>query len=152
MIPQNSLPISNRTVFLDVTNVRVARGISADKVNELVESGKLLWVFNVGRTSNGVKARQLRFWLPEVLDPAAVRGLRLDDVVSKILPEGRNSFNGSEIGQWFLISRPTVMRIGKEMRGIVKNRLLHVERHALAGYLTARWLGSVKSEERVFAS
>jgi len=139
--PFVQLPISERTVFLDVNGVRAARGISANKVCELVESGKLLWVFDVGQM-RGKKKRALRFWAQEIVDAGAVAKLKLDDVISKILPVSRRSFNGAEIGQWFLVSRPTVQRIGSETRSGVKSRLLHVRRDSLAEFLRKNWLGA----------
>jgi hypothetical protein len=57
----------------------------------------------------------------------------------------RHAFNGSELGQFFMVSRPTVQRIGSELAGVVKNRLLYIERQALAGYLSARWIGTSKT-------
>ena len=66
----NQLPISNGTVFLDLNGVRAARGIGADKVNQLVESGELLWVFDVAHSHGGNHPRNLRFWLPKIADPA----------------------------------------------------------------------------------
>jgi hypothetical protein len=137
----NQLPISNGTVFLDLNGVRAARGISADKVNQLVESGELLWVFNLAQAHGGKHPRNLRFWLPEIADARAVRQLSLDAVISKILPPGRSTINGAEIGRWFLVSRPTVKLIGKNLRGAVKNRLLHVRRDSLAHWLQQRWIG-----------
>ena len=137
----NQLPISNGTVFLDMNGVRAARGISADKVNELVESGELLWVFNVAQAHGGNHPRNLRFWLPEIVDARAVSQLSLDTVISKILPPGRSAINGAEIGRWFLVSRPTVKHIGEKLGGAVKNQLLHVGRDALVRWLRQRWIG-----------
>ena len=133
------LPVSDRTVFLDLNGVRAARGTSADKVRCLAESGGLIWVFNF---ANGQSETCLRFWLPELLDARAVARLKLDDVISQILPPNRRSFNGSEIGQWFLVSKPTVQRIGREVGGVVKDRLLYVQRERLVNYLRQRWIGA----------
>jgi hypothetical protein len=58
--PRVHLPISARTVFLDVNGVRASRGISADKVNEMVDTGELLWVFNVGRIIGRPVIKNLR--------------------------------------------------------------------------------------------
>jgi len=135
-----SFPISGRTVFLDVNGVRAARGISADKVCDLVESGALLWVFNLGR--NGKSIRELRFFVHEVANPSGWASMRLPEVIAKILPVSRRQFSASELTQWFLISRPTAYRLGGELGGVVKNRIIQFERPALAGYLESRWLGA----------
>jgi|GEM_PF-2426326 hypothetical protein len=138
-----SLPVSHRTVLLDVNGVRSARGISADKVIELAESGELLWVFNMGRIQNEKAIRNLRFWLPEIVNPSGMVGFKLEEMISKILPASRPDFTGGEIGQWFLVSRPTVKRIGAECHGTVKSkRFLTVTRQALASYLRRRWVGA----------
>jgi hypothetical protein len=139
-----ALPISRRTVFLSTDGIRAARGISTDKVKQMVDDGGLLWVFNLGRLPGDGHIRHLRFWLPEILDASAVAKLGIEEVVSKIIPAGRRTVNGSELGQWFLISRPTVSRIGRETGGKLKNRVWHVEREALANYLRSRWIGGLK--------
>jgi hypothetical protein len=136
------LPISERTIFLNVATVRAARGITIQRVNQLVDTGELMWVFNVGRLDSGKPIRQLRFWFPEVSNAKDVAGLKLAEVIQKILPESRRHFSGSEIGQWFLVSKPTVQRIGIETGGVLKDRMLQVERPALAAFLHRRWLGA----------
>ena len=144
-IHPTNLPISPRTVFVDINGVRASRGVSADKVKELAEAGKLLWVFNLGRANSGAGKHDLRFWLPEVFNPAAVAHFNLEDVISNILPARRQAFNGSEIGQWFLVSRPTVRRISSECGGTILNkRFLRVSRERLAGYLRKCWMGGAK--------
>jgi hypothetical protein len=137
-----SLPVSHRTIFLDVNGVRAARGISADKVNELVEVGKLLWVFNMGRMQSNKAIRNLRFWLPEVVNPSGATSFQLEEVISKILPVSRQTFSGGEICQWFLVSRPTVMRLSAECHGVKSKRVLSVARTSLASYLQRRWIGA----------
>jgi hypothetical protein len=133
-------------MFLDVNGVRSSRGISADKVNELVESGGLLWVFNLGLSKSQKPIRTLRFWAQEIIEPAGVTGLRLDEVIAKILPTSRQAFSGSEIGQIFMVSRPTVKRLGAELQGKISNkRVLTVERKPLADFLRRRWVGDVNS-------
>ena len=99
--PAGSLPLSSRTVFLDVNGVRAARGISADKVSELVESGELIWVFNLGAAGESI--RELRFLAQEVVNPSGMARVQLPEVIAKILPVRRRTFNGAEIGQWFLV-------------------------------------------------
>ena len=136
-----NLPLSERTIFLDKNGVRAARGISAEKVNALVES-ELVWVFNLGYKHDERHERNLRFWLPEILDARAVENLKLDDVLARILPPGRRMINGSELSQWFLLSPPSVGRIARQAGGVVKNGLLYVERDRLAAWLRQRWIGA----------
>lgn len=140
--PVASLPINRKTVFVDINTLRISHGIRGDKVKEFVESGDLLWVFDLGQHS----LRNLRFWLPEILNPAAVTNLKLEEVISKILPVSRPTINGSEIGHWFLVDRSTVKQIGAKCRGTVTNkRFLTVPRDSLAGYLRRRWIGAGKA-------
>lgn len=142
MITGSALPINPRTVFIDMNAVRAARGATTDKIKALVDSGGLLWVFNIGRSPGESHPRQLRFWLPEVMDAGAVADLTLATVIDRILPPARLTFNGSELGQWLMISKPTVQRLGRQLAGTVQNRLWKVERQALATFLTARWVGA----------
>lgn len=146
MATGNTLAISSRTVFVDVAFVRAARGISADKVRELVDAGKLLWVFNLARTNERSRPRHLRFWSPEILNAQAVADLRLENVIEKILPAARHRFNGAEIGRWLMISRSKVQQLGFELTGVLENRrLLHIPRQPLADYLASRWIGGAKA-------
>jgi hypothetical protein len=138
-----NLAISNRTMFLDVNGVRSSRGISADKVNELVETGGLLWVFDLGLSKSQKPIRTLRFWAQEIIEPAGVDFLPLGEVIAKILPARREAFSGSEIGQIFMVSRPTVKRLGAALQGKISiKRVLTVEREPLADFLRRRWVGA----------
>jgi hypothetical protein len=139
-----ALPISDRTVFVDMNTIRMARGATTDKIKALVDSGGLMWVFDIGRAPGGSHTRQLRFWLPEVMDAGAVADLTLAAVIDRILPPARQTFNGSELGQWLMVSKPTVQRLGRQLAGTVQNRLWRVERQALATFLAARWIGAQK--------
>jgi hypothetical protein len=136
---RDNLPLSKRTIFLDVNGVRAARGISADRVNELVEAGKLLWVFNLGRDEKSI--RHLRFLAREVANPSGWSSVQLPEVIAQILPVSRRSFSSAEIAQWFLVSRPTACRLGSEL-GALKNRAWQIERPPLAAYLESQWVGA----------
>ena len=93
------IQISDRTVFLDVNGVRAARGCRADAVAAMVEAGELLWVFDVSPAHGRNHNRNLRFWAPELIDGSAMSKLKLDAVISQILPVAWCLFNGSELGQ-----------------------------------------------------
>jgi len=132
---------------LDVNGVRALRGLTADKVKELVDEGKFFYVFDLGRKENGI--RHLRFWVHEVVNPSGFAGMPLPEVIAKILPVSRGTFSGSEIGQWFLVSRPTVKRIGVECQGKVSScRVLTIPRAPLAAFLSRRWVGQPKEAEK----
>ena len=137
----NQIEISPRTVFLDTNGVRAARGWSADHVNAAIDSGDLLWVFDLSCGRGKKHLRELRFWFPEIVNSKAVAKLELAEVILKILPWSRTTFNSSELCQWFLLSRPTMMRIGRELSGFQKNRMLRVQRAPLANYLKKHWIG-----------
>lgn len=128
------------TVLVGLKTVRAMRGITAEAVMQLVAKGELKFVFDLA--SPGCrKLRALRFWLPEVVDPCAVAKMKLPGVISMLLPRGRRSITCSKICQRFLISRPMVKRMRVEFGGVVKNRVLHIERAALAKWLRQRWIG-----------
>jgi hypothetical protein len=139
-----ALPISPRTVLVDVTFLRAAHGINTRKVTELIESGSILWAFDLGRSAKESKPRHFRVWIEEVLDAQAVAGLALEQVINRILPPNRQFFNGAEISQWLMISKPTVKRVALELAGKMNQRVWQIERQALAGFLAKRWIGASK--------
>lgn len=143
----NQIPISNQTVFLDLSGVRAVRGGGVEEIHALVESGALMWVFDFGGINGNSHQRNLRFWLPEIRDAAAVAKLGLPAVIGQILPVRRSLIFGREITQWFGVSRQTTQRIGRETGGIVKAHRLQIQREALADFLARRWIGaSIKRE------
>ena len=131
------------TVLVGLKTVRAMRGITAEAVMKIVERGELKFVFNLA--SPGCrKLRALRFWLPEVVDPRAVAKLKIETVVSMILPRESRSISCSEICKRFTVCRPTVHRWRVECGGVIKNRVLYIERDALAKWLRRRWIGGGK--------
>jgi hypothetical protein len=134
-----ALPINPRISLVNSATVRAKHGCDAGRVSQFVDSGKYIWVFNLARQAGRV--RDLRFWVSEMLNPSAVAGLSLEEVIKQILPPSRSSFPSGEICLRFMISKPSLGRIRREM-GI---GLGVMDREKLAGFLRLCWLGDENS-------
>ncbi|MFO1487842.1 MAG: hypothetical protein U1F65_05130 [Verrucomicrobiota bacterium] len=129
--------ISPRTLLVDSNAVRALHGISTRRVFEWVESGKIIWAFNVGTAAS----RDLRFWSKELYDLEDVSAWMLETVISHILPPSRKTFGFSEIEQIFLISPTQVCRLFHMLGCPASVRPVRVSRQALATFLNSRWIG-----------
>ncbi len=142
------IQVSQRAALADGSAVRLARGITSDRVSALVDLGELRWVFDISCSSQSVPAprcriRELRFWVLELADPSAVAGLTIDEVVARILPVSRKFFPTGEVVQLFLISRPHLGRMRRELG--LRIEAGRMERNPLAEFLRKRWTGGGNS-------
>jgi hypothetical protein len=127
-------------------------GKTAKEIIELADGGSLLepalvWVFDLS-TSRSKSRRELRFWRVE-LDARAngkaetVRGLEVDAVVNRILPEGRTKLFAGELDLlWQLRPRS---RLDLDRQFARRRKLYHKKtypRWILLEFLKRRWLGA----------
>lgn len=126
-------------------------GISVDRVYDMVEIGRYLWVWNV---SSGVgNRRELRFWSREVNDPASVAGLTIDDVLKTVVPKRahvpgqRDGLRNWEFRHLLRLSKPSLCELRKELgvRGTTRN--LFIPRANLERFLRRRWVGNICSRD-----
>jgi hypothetical protein len=140
-----NLPVSERTVLVDVNMVRAARGVDADTVTAWVDSGELVWVWNVS-TNPGGEIRELRFWAGEIICQDKVRALSLNHVVNALLP-AREWFRGTEVSHLLLVSRPTVWFLRTELKAVLIGHTLKVKRMELVAFFKRRWVGQVRKPQ-----
>jgi hypothetical protein len=124
----------------DTNCVRLLRRVDADTIADMVDDGRLLFVFDVSAKS-GNPIRELRFWTGEIFTPQFCARLTLREVIDRILPVSRQIFRGFEIIQLLLISRVTLRPIARQMGAVIRNRTFEVSRAAFAAWLEARWVG-----------
>jgi len=140
------LPNLNPSSLVDSNFVRLARRVDIDKVTAMVDNGSLLWVFDVSARPSGqasAHCRELRFLLSEIVTPQLCSRLTIREVIDRILPPLRRFFRGFEIRELLLIARPTLSRIARQMRGVIRNGEWQVSRQAFAAWLSARWIGNL---------
>jgi hypothetical protein len=139
-----NLPISLRTVLLDVNAVRIARGVDAETVagwaDGNVMEGGLQWVFDVATTWPG-KKRALRFWAREVSPETAATtvDLTIEQVIDLMVPPTRQHYHTWEVKQLLLISPPTMNIHSVNLRGAIVAGRFVFERRELANFLRHRW-------------
>jgi hypothetical protein len=129
-------------VLVNLNTVRALRGITAENVIKLTESGALLWAFKFS-ADRGCR-RELRFFLPEISDPKKFAGCSLEEIVPLILPD-RNLFGTQDLRSLFLLSRPFAWLLAKELGNRNAAGNWRVERAVLASYLRRRWVGAAST-------
>lgn len=134
------LPFSNRSQLIPISVVRALRGLSAEAILALMESGELRFAFNFSARFPKSQVCHWRFWLREVIAPNTVARLTLLQAIALMLGEHRQRWRGTELAQLLLLSRPTIHRLHQSgaLRGKIKGNTLWVERPALETLLTTR--------------
>lgn len=140
-----NLRISHRTPLVPIAVARIHFGMTAEQVLWKIETGELLWVWDIAVHQLGEPVSSHRIWLRELFGP--VPGLNLDQALASILGRERTRFTRMEITHLFCCSRPTV-RLMVETRELAPDPAdpVHfVTRASLEGFLRRRWLGSGKT-------
>ena len=130
---------SPRTALVGMEVVRAFRGVEADAINELVDAGKLRWVWDLSTGRKG-RIRALRFWLNEIIAPEATRQLAPAAVVRAVLGTDRTRWRGVELAQLLLVSRPHIFKLrkSKAIGGEIVHGTLFVARPVVEKFLTQR--------------
>jgi hypothetical protein len=128
--------------------VATMRGVSREQVYELVDGGAAggkdayLWVFNVGT----FRERELRFWAQELREPAASRGLSLDEVVHRLVPR-RDLVPGQfcglpnwQVGELLRLRRQQLLNLRQELQAVPRSGGIYIPRPALENFFKRRWL------------
>lgn len=137
--PARQLSIAPITQLVPTSVVQASRGISAEAVQHLVESGKLLWVWNLNAKPQRREICELRFLWQELAAPLPAN-TTLADAIRMILGERRESWRGPEVAQMLLLSRPSIHRLCENhaLSGTITNNVLWIQRAALERFLIER--------------
>jgi hypothetical protein len=136
--------IADRQMLVSANTVRAMRGITYESIMQLIQRGELKWVFDIAAKQAPKHTRDLRFWLPEILDPPAMAKLKLADVISEILPRGRRSITSSEMCRIFLTDRTTIKKRAVQWAAVKRDGVWYMKRATLAAWLSQRWIGGAK--------
>lgn len=133
--------IPNSTHLVSTEFVRAVRGVSAATVQNMVETGRFRFVWDINTQQGRHRVTELRFWLQEIISPLPAT-FTLADALKIILGERRTSWRGVEVAQMLLVSRPCIHRLHKTraLPGTIANNTLWIQRAALEEFLRARWL------------
>jgi len=140
------------SAFCGIETVSCVSGLSIEKVYEMVERGRYLWVWNV---SSGIGSkRELRFWSREINDPAAVRKLKLDAVIQAAVPyrahvSGQyDGLRAWEFRHLLRISKPTLHLLRGELAICGTARNLFIPRAKIEQFFQRRWLGKIQKKHK----
>lgn len=133
-----TFPLHVQLVTMDV--VRALLGISTDAIQSAAESGKIRFAWNVSVKGSRAQISELRFWLREIVQPAAAANLSLSLVIASILGEHRSQWRGVEVSNLLMVSRPQIHRLqkSKALPGQVKCNTLWIGRAGLEKFLQDR--------------
>lgn len=134
------LPIRADASLVDCNFVRLCRRITPDEIQRLMDY-ELVWVWDIGKP--GSRYRELRFWLPCVVTPQMCARLTLNEVLSRLLPESRQTLWSAEVAQLLLMDRNAVSRLARRLDAGLVNRTWQFKREALTRFLTERYIGGM---------
>lgn len=139
-----------RPVLVDVDETASRLGYSWQSVLGMVDSGELLWVWDVSlvrSASSRHRRRELRFWMGEVLAPGLHRDRSIEEVIGWVI--GRDP----AIRELRSVGVGNTLRLrAQQMKGLVEAGELvgrmgghtrWIERGSLEGFLKRRWVGGV---------
>lgn len=112
--------------------------LNPEQLQERVDNGHLLWVFDV--KVSGRRA-ELRFWERELREAAQVCHLRPDQAVHSILGlETRKRFRGSELCALLDISKQHLQRLhqSRELTGEIISHTRWIQRSSVEAFLHRR--------------
>ena len=137
--PDPLFPINCQLVPIVI--VRALRGLTADAVQSLADTGELRFVWNINYRGKRATCPDLRFWLREVIQPASVSKLTLPAALAMIIGTNRARFRGTELSQLLLVSSPQIHRLQKSraLPGKIVDRTLWVARADLEKFLMERF-------------
>jgi hypothetical protein len=138
--------------------VRRQTGRDAETITTWVDSGRLLWVFDVaavvgsaaGARTGNREVRELRFWPAEVgalRDGKAlkrVQGLAVAEALAQIVGTQKERLRSAEVSQLLLVSYPQVWRLSRsgELLGAISGHTRWIWRASLIAFLQKRWVGA----------
>lgn len=134
-----------RPVLVDLNRAMEATGKRREAVLDMVDSGELLWVWDMSADYRGDR-RVLRFWLREMTDQIS-RTLSLAEVVSVIVGHAyAPALRRVTVSEMLMLRRCQVLRFVR--LGALRRRPDRhpgwVERDSLIECLKQRWVGSVQ--------
>jgi hypothetical protein len=137
-----SIPISRRCHFVTLRTVTAHLGVEQEKVDQMVQEGEFLWVWNFSQNENGRK-RDLRFGVWGLMNPEAARKLTLDQMINRLFPLTKENVRGVEFGVACTASRNLVEDLcrAKQLESKIKGHTRHIKTASVHAFLTRRFLG-----------
>lgn len=135
------MTIAQRAVMLRMDSVETFRGVNPVKVNGMIDTGELRWVWDF---NNGTgKLRDLRFLALEVILPDLTKQFTLENALATILGEQRKNFGSGEIVRRLRLSRVSLHYLHRDghLPGTGTGRQMNISRATLETYLRRRWIG-----------
>lgn len=134
------LSFSHRVRLITLSTVCAVRGADPETIIHMVDDGlharHIRFAFNVG---TGRRARELRFYVDELVSPALTRNFTVRDAIARILG-GRSVFRRSELEVAWTMSAMQFSRLIKA--NLLKAEHGRVLRADAESFLFDRWSGN----------
>ena len=126
-----------RTPFCTIDAVHLMTGDPLERIYGRVDTGALLWVWDIS-AGDGQK-RNLRFWTREIAEPGTTDTLRIDEVISQVIP-------ARPLRQWefalkFQVHRFTMIHLRSELEVQEREGRILIPRASIEKFLRNRWCG-----------
>lgn len=144
--PELRLPrLHRRDALGDISLAVHILGWDQSTIMEMVQSGGLLWTWNVASDLGGARA-EWRFWIGELVAPDTQRTQKLDQVVECVVGKREMvDLSVFSVKELLRVSRQQVHRLieTNQIAGRISNHVGWVPRASLVGFLKNRWTGNL---------
>lgn len=128
-----------RQVLVGIDLAMQQLACDADTVCEMVDDGRVLWVWDVSARPG--RARLLRFWFGELLAPALQRSLRVEEVLAAVIGhETERRLRTRTVAEILGLRRQSVSDLvaGGCLRGPIEGHTQWILRESLEEFLRER--------------
>jgi hypothetical protein len=137
-----------RPVLVHIRTAAVLLRYDPDTVLAMADAGELRWVWDVSTRTNGDHARDLRFWLGEVMAPRVNDRRSLEEVVKAVVGTNEVMISGHRIRHTLDMDQATLrlLRMRGHVKAVQQGREWRYWRKSFDEFLTRRWLGNVSNQ------
>jgi hypothetical protein len=145
--PTLGLRVDQRTALVTAETARISFGCDAETLQEMVDDGRLRWVWDIGLHGYDARrlatraSRELRFWLTELRDPPLTAALTAAQVIDQVIGTQRDRLRAVELERHVLVCSASLiwqlLRAG-EFAGPLVGHSQFIWRVSLANFLHSR--------------
>lgn len=136
---ESSLRLNQRTVLVTVDTARAVLGCDAEMVSEMIDDGRLRWVWDIG-VRDGGRRRELRILARDLVAPDRSGELTPENAILMVLGTNRFELRGSEVERMLVCSAAHVAELQRSghLTGRIVSGVRHIRRDSLQRFLEQR--------------